>query len=169
MCNPYGVFRGIPYYHSEIRLSGSEDSIHWQTYEFKYVPSGKTDYLGFYAPYYPRLDHLFFYLIIAAPNYKWNPLNRYYNENNNWVCRFINKLLDNDPKTTQLMKHNPFEEKQAPNYIKAEVFRLSFTKDDNRCWAVKPMGISKIYSKTNICKKPIISFEEAMKTIYSHD
>ena len=167
ICNPYGVFRGIPYYHCEIRLSASSDSITWQPYEFKYVPSSNTDYLGFYAPYYPRLDHLFFYETIAAPNYKWNPLNPYANKNNPWVCRFINKLLKNDSGISALLKSNPYAGKPAPNFIKAEVYRLKFAKNSGSNWVGESMNISKVYSKNRPCTAPVISFEEAMKTIYS--
>lgn len=166
-CNPYGVFKGIPYHHAEIRLSGSYDGVSWQVYQFKYLPSGNTDYLGFYAPYYPRLDHLFFYETIAAQNYKWNPLNKFYSYKNPWIATFINKLLANDKTQNQLLKLNPFENNPAPKYIKAELFQLSFSKNSERHWDEKSMNLIKIYSKEKPCTSAIISFEEAMNAVYS--
>ena len=136
-------------------------------YQFKYLPSGYTDYLGFYAPYYPRLDHLFFYETIAAQNYKWNPLNKFYTDKNPWIATFINKLLANDKTQNQLLKLNPFENKPAPTYIKAELFQLSFSKNSERHWDEKSMNVKKLYSKENPCTSVIINFEEAMNAVYS--
>jgi hypothetical protein len=166
ICNPYGVFKGIPYYHGEIRLSGSQDGQRWETYEFKYVPSAYTDYLGFFAPYYPRLDHLMFYETLAAQNYRWNLLNRYYNENNSWICNFINKLLNNDTKVSKLLKRNPFLGQQSPVYIKAEIFRLQFSYKKGKNWSEQPVRIIKLFTKNNPCQGRIISIEEAFRTIY---
>lgn len=167
ICNPYGVFKGIPYHHAEIRLSGSYDGVSWQVFQFKYLPSGYTDYLGFYAPYYPRLDHLFFYETIAAQNYKWNSLNKFYTDKNPWIANFINKLLANDKEQNQLLKLNPFENKPAPKYIKAELFQLSFSKITDRNWDEKSINVTKTYSKENPCTSAIFSFEEAMNVVYS--
>lgn len=167
ICNPYGVFKGIPYHHAEIRLSGSYDGKTWQVYQFNYLPSAQTDYLGFYAPYYPRLDHLFFYETIAAQNYRWNPLNNFYCDRNPWIVTFISKLLNNDTELFRLLKQNPFQNKPAPKFIKAELFQLSFSKNIHKNWDEKPMGIEKIYSLKNPCHAPIISFEEAMDAVYS--
>lgn len=167
ICNPYGVFKSIPYYHAELRLSGSNDSLNWQPYEFKYLPSGNTDYLGFYAPYYPRLDHLFFYEGIAAQNYLWNPLNRFYTGKNAWVCRFVDHLLSNDQAVTKLLKQDPFKDSAPPKFIKAEVFRLSLSKEKGKNWDCAPTGISKVYSTTTRCTQPLVTFEEAKRTIFS--
>jgi hypothetical protein len=170
ICNPYGVFKGIPYYHGEIRLSGSYDGKNWEIYEFKHVPSAHTDYLGFYAPYYPRLDHLIFYETLAAQNYRLNLLNPYYNEENSWICRFVEKLLSNDDEGINcLMKKNPFYQKNPPEFIRAEVFRLEFSDEKEKNWSEKAMGITKIFSIENPCLGRIISLNEALNTTYSKE
>lgn len=149
ICNPYGVFRGIPKYHGEIRFSGSYDASNWETYTFKYLPSSHTDYLGFYAPYYPRLDHLMFYETLSAQNFKFNPLNKFYNDDNTWIYNFTNALLDNNHSVTKLLKENPFENKQAPKYIKADIYRLSFSDDKTKKWNSVFMDVTRTYSIQN--------------------
>ena len=167
MCNPYGVFKGIPYKHLEIRLSGSKDSISWKPYKFKYLPSGLTDYLGFYAPFYPRLDHLFFYETIASQNYKWNPLNKFNTNQNTWYCSFISKLLENNKQISKLLLENPFKDGNLPNFIKAEVFALRFSETKHRNWESDSTRIRKIYTRNNSCITPLLTEQETMKLIYS--
>lgn len=147
-------------------MEGSNDSLNWQAYTFRYLPSGTTDYLGFYAPYYPRLDHLFFYENVAAPNYKWNPLNQYNNQGNPWIERFIQKLLTNDRDISNLLLSNPFSGKEAPRFIRARVYRLEFDGSGKHNWKQSPMPFEKIYSLKTPCRGAVVSFEEAMKTVY---
>lgn len=163
--NPYGVFKGIPKYHGEIRFSGSLDGKEWKDYEFRFVPSGKTDQLGFFAPYYPRLDHLMFYETLSESNCRHNPLNQFYSLQNAWSCNFVNALLSNNRHVTKLMKKNPFEE-QPPQYIRTEVYRLSFDERTTKYWKSEQMHeLTKIY-RTDDCVAPLISYEEAMTTVY---
>lgn len=169
ICNPYGVFKGIPYKHLEIRLSGSTDSINWKPYKFRYLPSGLTDYLGFYAPFYPRLDHLFFYETIATQNYKWNPLNKFNTVQNTWYCNFMEKLLVNDRQVSKLLLENPFKDGNPPDFVKAEVFALRFSETKKRNLESDSTGSCKIYTRTNFCRAPLLTEQEAMKLIYSDE
>ncbi len=129
--SPYGVFKGIPVYHAEIRLSGSEDGETWKPYRFRHLPSTLTDMLGFYAPYYPRLDHLMFYEGLCEGAYRHNPLNPYQHEGNAWVCRFVEKLFDSDPAVSSLLLESPFADRN-PTFIKAELYRMWFTKESTK-------------------------------------
>lgn len=126
-CNPYGVFKSIPRFRIELRLLGSIDGKHWETYRFKYVPSANTQSLKFFAPYYPRLDHLLFYESLDAGGYNFNLLNPYYTRNNVWTNRFLTLLFENDKELTKLLALNPFAGKQAPLYIQCEAHTLRFS------------------------------------------
>lgn len=168
LCNPYGVFKGIPHYHGELRFSGSYDGHHWKYYEFRFLPSGLTDYLGFYAPVYPRLDHLMFYETISQGSFQFNPLNPYAKHIKPWVCTFIEKLLQNDEGVSRLLKLNPFLHEAPPKLIKAEAYRLQFAPLNNhKNWDAKPIGITRIYNlQTLPCTQMILTQEEALRVIF---
>lgn len=163
MSSPTGVFKGIPRSHAELRFSASMDGENWSIYQFKFLPSSYTDYLGFYAPYYPRLDHLMFYEGLGESGFKYNPLNRYYNADNAWMCNFIDALFENNTAITKLLKEVPFED-TTPEYIKVEVYRLKFSTDIKEGhWIGEKMPIERIFKKgeTRECK-PILAVEEAV-------
>jgi hypothetical protein len=163
VCSPYGVFKGIPNYHGEIRFSGSKDGVLWKDYQFKFLPSGKTDQISFFAPYYPRLDHLMFYETLSESNHKHNPLNQYYSYQNEWTCKFIRSLLTNNEDVLKLIGKNPFPD-EPPTFIKTTVFRLSFDETKNKFWKEEKMGFERIFSADS-CNAPLISYEQAMKTV----
>lgn len=145
LCNPYGVFKSIPKFHGEIRFSGSIDGKTWRYYKFRYLPSCLTDYLGFYAPYYPRLDHLMFYETLNAQNYKWNVLNKYNNNKNAWIANFIRSLFNNNKCVGRLINENPFSESSPPAILKAELFQLSFCKKTNCKWSCNKKVAERIF------------------------
>lgn len=148
LVNPYGVFKDISRFRVELRFEGSTDGITWQPYEFKYVPSGHTQILKFFAPYYPRLDHLMFYESYGVGVYNdnpanprnspQNPLNPYYTTSNPWICKFLDALKNNNPHIVGLLSQNPYEE-TSPEYIRVKAFLLNFTskhekKQSGRWW-----------------------------------
>ncbi len=139
--NPYGVFKDISRFKIELRFEGSTNGQDWKAYEFRYMPSSRTQSLKFFAPYYPRLDHLFYYeqygMGIYAQNpinsldAPQNPLNPYYTVENPWICKFIQGLEENNPYITNLLAHQPFEE-NPPQFIRIRAFILNFTTRDER-------------------------------------
>jgi len=166
--SPYGVFKGIPMYHAEIRFSGSADGEQWQAYRFRHLPSTSTDRLGFYAPYYPRLDHLMFYEGLCEGVYLHNPLNPYHHEGNAWICRFVGKLFDSDPGVTQLLLDDPFAS-TAPRYVKAELYRLWFAAPgEGGRWEGERMGSEAVWSAQEAIVPCgcIFSYEEAMCVVF---
>ncbi len=167
LCSPYGVFKSIPNYHGEIRISGSIDGSKWESYEFKYLPSGYTNYLGFYAPYYPRLDHLMFYETLSERNAKYNTLNPYYKEEIPWSCKFIAQLLGNKDAAPSLLRTNPFEKNQAPKYIKIEAYRLSFSKQKEVNWEAEKMPFERVFTIDSICTDAIIPYKTAMEIVFN--
>ncbi|MBI1286595.1 MAG: hypothetical protein GC178_03360 [Flavobacteriales bacterium] len=165
VCNPYGVFKGIPKYHGELRFSGSINGEEWKDYEFRFLPSGKTDQIGFFAPYYPRLDHLMFYETLSESNCRHNPLNPYYTLENAWSCNFVNALFSNNGHVTKLLRKNPFED-EPPKFIRTEVYRLSFDECSKGYWKSERMdGMGRVYDLGN-CSAPLINYKEAMATVY---
>lgn len=143
--SPYGVFKGIPKYHAEIRFSGSLDGRVWEDYQFRYLPSAGTGYLGFYAPYYPRLDHVMFYEGLCEGAYRHNPLNPY---SKAWQCRFVNSLFEPSTELCRLLLLCPLG-KKAPEFIKAELLRLRFSTNGRAgdWWLEEHMGHVTIFRK----------------------
>lgn len=165
LCNPYGVFKSIPVYHGEIRISGSANGNKWEAYQFKYLPSGNTDYLGFYAPYYPRLDHLMFYETLSERNAKYNTLNLFYKSEKPWSCEFIKNLIKNNKATTSLLKTNPFEKVDGPKYIKVETYRLELHKNTDKNWLATKMSFERIFTTDSNFTDVILPYDTAMKIV----
>ncbi|OWY22879.1 hypothetical protein C7N43_05245 [Sphingobacteriales bacterium UPWRP_1] len=136
LSNPYGVFKDINRFRVELRFEGSYDGINWQPYEFKYVPSGYTQALKWFAPYYPRLDHVMYYETIGVGAYNanplppfrtpQNPLNPYYTPDNAWICNFVAALRNNTYPVTGLLQHNPFAA-HKPAFVRVRAYALRFT------------------------------------------
>lgn len=169
ICNPYGVFNGIPYYHGELRFSGSYNNENWETYKFRFLPSGATDYLGYFAPVYPRLDHVMFYETLSQGAYLHNPLNKYSRKIRPWVYTFMIRLMENDPNTTHLLKDNPFNKKAPPLFIKVESYKLKFSPMISpKNWLDEPTGIVRYYDKktADTSTAPILKYHEAMETVF---
>jgi hypothetical protein len=165
LCNPYGVFKSIPSYHGELRISGSADGNEWKIYEFKYLPSGHTDYLGFYAPYYPRLDHLMFYETLSERNAKYNTLNLFYKEDIPWSSQFIKQIIKNNESSTSLLKNNPFKNQQGPKYIKLETYRLSFNENTDKNWTATKMPFERVLTIESDFTVAILPYDSAMKVV----
>jgi lipase maturation factor 1 len=123
--NPYGVFKSMPKYRNELRFSGSMDRIEWKPYVFKYAPTAQRNHLKWFAPYYPRLDHLLFYESINAGGYRFNLLNPYYTTNNVWTCRFVDALKTDQKDILSLLANYPFHN-SPPVFIRCEVYSLDF-------------------------------------------
>jgi hypothetical protein len=168
ICNPYGVFKGIPKYHGEIRMSGSQDGQHWRNYTFKYLPSGLSDELGFYAPYYPRLDHLMFYETLSQTNAQNNALNHFYKNKAPWTRQFIAKLFEKKPLVNKLLKRNPFIGRNPPKFIKTTYYQLQFNTQNTRNWTAKPTGFERIYTKERLPVKALIPFNIALLHLSPH-
>jgi hypothetical protein len=168
ICNPYGVFKGIPKYHGEIRLSGSQDGLHWRNYTFKYLPSGLSDKLGFYAPYYPRLDHLMFYETLCQSNAQNNTLNPFYKNKAPWSRQFLATLFTDQPIVNKLLKRNPFIGRKPPKFIKTSYYQLQLNTQRTRNWTAIPTGFDRIYTKQRLPSKALIPLDIALLYLSPH-
>lgn len=136
LSSPYGVFKDMTRFRVELRFEGSQDGVNWLPYTFRYVPSGVSQKLRFFAPYYPRIDHLMYYETIGVGAYNANPLpphtapqnllNPYYTKDNAWICRFIEALHHQKKEVLSLLEKNPFTDR-PPAFIRVEVYALRFT------------------------------------------
>ncbi len=119
LINTYGAFGTVGRTRREVVIEGtdeptiSEQTV-WKEYEFKGKPGAVRRLPPQWAPYHLRLDWLMWFAAIS-PGYAYP-----------WLRPFMVRLLQNDPATLRLLRHNPFPE-SPPKYVRAQLYRYRFT------------------------------------------
>jgi hypothetical protein len=119
LINTYGAFGSIGRTRREVVIEGTDepqvtDATVWREYEFKGKPGALCRVPAQWAPYHLRLDWLMWFAAIS-PRYA-SP----------WLRPFMLRLLQNDPPTLRLLRHNPFPG-SPPRYVRAQLYRYRFT------------------------------------------
>ena len=112
--NQYGLFASMTTSRPEISIEGSNDGETWQAYTFSYKPGPLNRAPGVIEPFQPRLDWQMWFA--ALSNYQQNP----------WLIRFMQRLLEGSPPVLQLLAYDPFPEK-PPKFVRAVVYDYRFT------------------------------------------
>jgi hypothetical protein len=112
--NGYGLFRVMTKIRPEIIVEGSQDSVTWQAYEFKYKIGDLKRAPPFVAPHQPRLDWQMWFA--ALDDVRGEP----------WFVNFLARLLQGSSPVVALLKRNPFPD-SPPRYIRATLFQYHFT------------------------------------------
>ncbi|MDQ4215128.1 lipase maturation factor family protein [Microbacterium capsulatum] len=122
LANAYGAFGTVTKERIEIVVEGTMDpgggdpgpeTEDWREYGFKGKPGDLHRIPRQFAPYHLRLDWLMWFL----------PLGRLYQE---WFARFLVRLLEADPPTLRLLRHDPFAG-ERPVRVRAVAYRYRFT------------------------------------------
>jgi hypothetical protein len=139
LVNTYGAFGSITRRRDEIVIEGSPDetvgeATTWREYEFKGKPGDPKRLPSQIAPYHLRLDWLMWFAAMEPPD-----------EHASWFDPLIVKLLQGDAATLGLLRTNPFPDR-PPRFIRAELFRYTFTTPDEhkrtgRWWDREPIGL----------------------------
>jgi lipase maturation factor 1 len=128
----YGLFAIMTTTRDEIVIEGSSDGIEWREYEFRYKPGDLFRAPPWSIPHQPRLDWQMWFAALEDP--RRLP----------WFWRFLQKLLENDPAVTALLRRNPFPEK-PPVYLRAQFYDYFFTdeagKATGRWWERRLLGL----------------------------
>lgn len=119
LVNTYGAFGTIGRTRREVVIEGTDDpevtaKTVWKEYEFKGKPGAVRRVPAQWAPYHLRLDWLMWFAAIS-PHYAYP-----------WLRPFMLRLLQNDPATLRLLRHNPFPG-SPPRYVRAQLYRYRFT------------------------------------------
>jgi predicted DCC family thiol-disulfide oxidoreductase YuxK len=130
--NGYGLFQVMTTSRPEIIVEGSNDSVNWLAYEFKYKPGDLKQRPRFVEPHQPRLDWQMWFA--ALGNYQNNP----------WFVNFCVRLLQGSPQVLALLDRNPFPG-APPKYIRAVGYEYHFTdaatrKRTGEWWSREPVG-----------------------------
>jgi hypothetical protein len=120
----YGAFGHITKQRYEIILEGTRDPVigadtRWVEYEFRAKPGDPQRRPPQLAPYHRRLDWLLWFAALGAP------------ARQPWLETLVGRLLDADPPTSALLRHNPFGD-QPPVFVRARLFRYRFTTPAER-------------------------------------
>ena len=115
LVNAYGAFGSITRHRDEIVLEGAASvDGEWRAYEFKGKPGDVHRRPRQFAPYHLRLDWLMWFAAMSSP------------QAHRWFTPFVVHLLENDVRTTKLLRYNPFPD-APPTYIRARLYRYEFT------------------------------------------
>jgi hypothetical protein len=148
LINTYGAFGTIGRTRREVVIEGTDEptlteQTQWKEYEFNGKPGAVRRLPPQCAPYHLRLDWLMWFAAIS-PTYA-----------RQWLRPFLLRLLENDPLTLRLLRHNPFPE-SPPRYVRAQLYRYRFTtaaelRRDRTWWHrtlegsyVRPMTLKKV-------------------------
>ena len=119
LINTYGAFGTIGRTRREVVIEGTDEpevteQTVWKEYEFKGKPGAVRRLPAQWAPYHLRLDWLMWFAAIS-PQYA-----------SSWLQPLLVRLLQNDPATLRLLRHNPFPG-SPPRYVRAQLYRYRFT------------------------------------------
>jgi Lipase maturation factor len=119
LINTYGAFGSIGRIRLEVVIEGTDepeitDQTVWREYGFKGKPGDPHRLPRQWAPYHLRLDWLMWFAALT-PLYA-----------RDWLGPFVVRLLQNDPPTLRLLRHNPFPE-SPPRYVRAQLYQYRFT------------------------------------------
>lgn len=119
LINTYGAFGTVGRTRREVVIEGTDEptisaQTIWKEYEFKGKPGAVRRLPPQWAPYHLRLDWLMWFAAIS-PGYAYP-----------WLQPFLVRLLQNDPATLRLLRHNPFPY-SPPKYVRAQLYRYRFT------------------------------------------
>jgi predicted DCC family thiol-disulfide oxidoreductase YuxK len=130
--SPYGLFAVMTATRNEIIVEGSDDGVQWREYEFRYKPGDVERRPLWNIPHQPRLDWQMWFAALDDP------------QRLPWFSRFLERLLENEPSVTALLKTNPFPDK-PPTYVRAEFYDYTYARDDDhaagRWWERRLAGL----------------------------
>jgi hypothetical protein len=131
LVNTYGAFGSVSRERYEVIVEGTDaDRIGpeaiWREYEFNGKPGDPSRIPPQVAPYHLRLDWLMWFL----------PLSSRYGES--WFAPFLARLLEGDPATRRLLRHDPFPS-SPPTWVRARLYHYRFTtwrerRESGRWW-----------------------------------
>jgi hypothetical protein len=129
--NPYGLFAVMTTQRDEIIIEGSNDSVEWREYEFRYKPGDVTRRPRWNVPHQPRLDWQMWFASLDDPRQL------------TWFARFLQRVLENEPSVIALLEHNPFPG-QPPRYVRAQFYEYRYAdrdqKTSGRWWDRRLLG-----------------------------
>ena len=128
----FHVFPNMQTERHELVIEGSDDGLHWKTYEFKYKPGRLDEKPAFIVPHQPRLDWMIWFVPPRSREMLY------------WFDGFLARLEHGSPEVLDLLEYNPFPDK-PPRYLRVQVYQYWFTSAKERAetghwWKREYMG-----------------------------
>ncbi|KAM9426120.1 lipase maturation factor 1 isoform 2-T3 [Pholidichthys leucotaenia] len=120
--NTYGAFGSITKERTEVIIQGTlspdpkDPEVVWEEYQFLCKPGDVYRRPCVISPYHYRLDWLMWFA--AFQTY----------EQNEWVIHIAGRLLANDTTVLSLLRHNPFQGRDPPRWVRGEHFIYRFSR-----------------------------------------
>jgi hypothetical protein len=139
LTNGYGVFP--PNTAPPMRLvpvfEGSDDSITWKSYSYRYLPAFAESRPPVIAPHHPRIDYMLYYAaagihdasVLTSLVGDGNPYAAY--TRSSWLDRMQQRLLEGDPLVLRTLNHNPFPT-TPPNFVRVSAVAMTPTSPSER-------------------------------------
>jgi hypothetical protein len=133
IANAYGLFEVMTTARPEIIIEGSDDSVTWKPYAFRYKPGDDlTRRPRFCTPHMPRLDWQLWFAAMGDVN------------SSPWTIALFRRLLEGSPPVLGLFRENPFPD-HPPKYIRAMLYQYHFSTREQRAktgawWTREPAG-----------------------------
>ena len=118
--NSYGLFANMTEERPEIIVEGSYDGVRWKPYQFAWKPGPLDEAPTWATPHMPRLDWQMWFAALQGDCRKAP-----------WYILFLQKLLEGNQPTLELLGDNPFEG-QPPRYIRSTLYQYRFTNQIER-------------------------------------
>jgi lipase maturation factor 1 len=132
LVSSYGLFAVMTTQRDEIVIEGSYDGAEWREYEFHYKPGDVTRRPPWNIPHQPRLDWQMWFAALDDPRRV------------RWFPRFLQRLLQNEPSVTTLLKKNPFADK-PPKFLRAQFYDYSYASGEEKAkgqwWDRRLLGL----------------------------
>jgi hypothetical protein len=136
LVNAYGAFGTVTRRRDEVVVEGSlaerPGPGDWREYEFRGKPGDVHRRPPQVAPYHLRLDWLLWFLPLGSGGTLW-------------FERLLLRLLEADPATLRLLRHDPFDG-ERPRWVRARMYRYRFSTPDERrrtgaWWVRREIGV----------------------------
>jgi predicted DCC family thiol-disulfide oxidoreductase YuxK len=128
----YGLFAVMTTKRNEIIIEGSYDGAEWREYEFRYKPGDVARAPPWNIPHQPRLDWQMWFAAFDDPGRL------------PWFSHFLERLLENEPTVTALLKTNPFPDK-PPIYVRAQLYDYTYASSEEKArgqwWDRRSLGL----------------------------
>lgn len=112
--NGYGLFRVMTTDRLEIVIEGSNDTLQWREYAFRWKPGDVTRRPRFVAPHMPRLDWQMWFAALNPEGAR------------DWLVTLLRRLLEGTPEVLALVGPTPFPDR-PPRYVRLVYYRYRFT------------------------------------------
>jgi len=117
--NGYGLFRVMTTERREIVIEGSDDSLHWREYGFRWKPGDVSRRPAFMAPHMPRLDWQMWFAALDPDGAAA------------WLVPLAGHVLRGTPEVLALLGENPFAAR-PPKYVRLVYYRYRFSTPAER-------------------------------------